>query len=201
MPDQGAARPDYTAALRRLGRAMCDFIQTTGVGASPAAAEAGDGPFTPFTPLNVARRFVGLKEVEGAAHNPQIVAMLRLSRPGAKTDELPWCSGFASYCAWLAGYERSRSLRARSWLRVGEAVEDAGDIRPGDVVILSRGRGRQPGPEVIAAPGHVGFVAETPDPTGRTIQVLGGNQGNRVSVKAFPASRVLGVRRLRRADG
>ena len=141
-----------------------------------------------------------MKEAPGAASNPAVLAMLKLDAPAVHDDAVPWCSAFVGWTAWVAGFERSRSLRARSWLRAGEAVEDAGDVRAGDVVVLARGRGAQPGPEVIAAPGHVGYVFEAPVRAGK-VRVLGGNQGDRVSVKAFPTSRVLGVRRLRPEAG
>jgi len=60
-------------------------------------------------------------------------------------------------------------------------------------VILRRGQGEQPGPDVIDAPGHVGFFAGV---SGGSILVLGGNQSDAVNVKAFPADSVLGIRRL-----
>jgi hypothetical protein len=56
-----------------------------------------------------------------------------------------------------------------------------------------RGTGKQPGPDVTAAPGHVGLFAGL---EGTHVLVLGGNQSNGVSVARFPVARVLGVRRL-----
>ena len=164
--------------------------------AGPAPAAGGARLLTPF---NVALRFLGVAEAAGGASNPAVLAMLKLDAPRVHDDAVPWCSAFVNWTAWVAGYERSRSLRARSWLRAGEAVEDAADVRAGDVVVLKRGRGPQPGPEVIAAPGHVGYVFEAPSRGAGKVRVLGGNQGDRVSVKAFPTGRVLGVRRLRPA--
>jgi hypothetical protein len=62
-----------------------------------------------------------------------------------------------------------------------------------DVVILKRGGGNQPGPEVIDAQGHVGFFAGL---EGTKILVLGGNQSDAVDVSRYPSSRLLGIRRL-----
>lgn len=188
---------------RDLRRAL-DRARTAldGVARAAAAAPAAGGSAPPaegaklLTPFNVALRFLGAKEVAGQASNPVVLAMLRLDAPRVHDDAVPWCSAFVNWTAWLARFERTGSLRARSWLRAGEPVERAADVRAGDVVVLARGRGKQPGPEVIAAPGHVGYVFEVPAGAGR-VRVLGGNQGDRVSVKAFPAARVLGVRRLR----
>jgi uncharacterized protein (TIGR02594 family) len=141
----------------------------------------------------MAQRFVGVKEVSGKASNPQILTMLKLDDPWPDDDAVPWCSAFANYIAWLLRLPRSKSLRARSWLNVGEviALEAA---EPGfDVVILKRGGAQEPGPEVIDAPGHVGFFAGL---DGTRVLVLGGNQGDSVSISAYLKKNVLGVRRL-----
>jgi hypothetical protein len=61
------------------------------------------------------------------------------------------------------------------------------------VVILKRGDGPQPGPEVLQAPGHVGLFHGL-DAGG--VRLLAGNQGNAVTVATFPRDQVLGVRRL-----
>ena len=140
-----------------------------------------------------AQRFVGMKEIPGQEDNPAILAMLQLDMSWPQSDEVPWCSAFANYCAWCLRRPRSKDLRARSWLRVGAAIL-LSDAEPGfDVVILQRGEGEQPGPEVISAPGHVGFFAGL---YGETVMLLGGNQGDAVTVAPFPANRVLGTRRL-----
>ncbi len=60
-------------------------------------------------------------------------------------------------------------------------------------MILKRGGGKQPGPDVIKAPGHVGFFAGVEE---KSVLVLGGNQSDEVNVSPFPVARVLGVRRL-----
>jgi uncharacterized protein (TIGR02594 family) len=141
----------------------------------------------------LAQRFVGISEVGGAASNPQILAMLRLDDTWPADDAVPWCSAFMNYVAWLLRLPRSKSLLARSWLTVGEVI-DIGDAEPGfDVVVLNRGRGKQPGASVVDAPGHVGFFAGL---EGARILVLGGNQSNSVGIGSYPKSRLLGVRRL-----
>lgn len=146
-----------------------------------------------MTAFDLATRFTGIEEAKGAATNPMVLAMLRLDATWPEGDEVPWCSAFANFITWILRLPRSKKLSARSWLAVGKpiAIEDA---TPGnDVVILKRGDGVQPGPEVIDAAGHVGFYAGR---TGQFVHVLGGNQGDQVCVMAFPVARVLGVRRL-----
>jgi uncharacterized protein (TIGR02594 family) len=145
--------------------------------------------------FSIARRFIGLKEVAGVASNPQILAMLRLDENWPEGDETAWCSAFVNYVAWLLRLPRSKSLTARSWLQVGIPIQLAEAAADGDVVILQRGGGNQPGPEVIEAPGHVGFFAGY-DAGRKIVQLLGGNQGNAVGIASFPAERILGIRRL-----
>jgi hypothetical protein len=68
------------------------------------------------------------------------------------------------------------------------------DAEPGaDVIIIKRGQGEQPGPEVIDAAGHVGFFGGF---NKDQVLILGGNQGNSVSLASFPDDQILGIRSL-----
>ncbi len=150
-----------------------------------------------ITAFDIAQRFVGIKEVPGSESNPIILAMLRLDDSWPETDEVPWCSGFVNWVAWLLRLPRSKSLRARSWLQVGKPmgrfVDSAEPPEVGfDVVVLSRGT-NAPGPEVLAAPGHVGLFAGFYKDK---VLVLGGNQSDSVSIGYYPSERILGIRRL-----
>ncbi|MCL1037988.1 TIGR02594 family protein [Shewanella submarina] len=146
-----------------------------------------------LTAFDLATRFTGIKEIEGFDDNPQIMAMLKLDNSWPENDEVPWCSAFTNYIAWLLRLPRSKSLRARSWLKVGIPIP-ADEAEVGfDVVILKRGKGAQPGPDVIKAPGHVGFFAGF---DGNDVLMLGGNQSDEVNVGRYPASKLLGIRRL-----
>lgn len=145
------------------------------------------------TAFDVARRFLGTTEVPGPRVNPVILAMLRLEDGSIVDDATAWCSAFVNFVAWLLDLPRSKSLAARSWLRIGAPVAIA-DARVGfDVVVLQRGNAPQPGADMLDAPGHVGFFAGL---DGDTVRVLGGNQGDAVTEARFPVARVLGVRRL-----
>ena len=145
-----------------------------------------------ITAYDLAQRFVGIKEIPGHQDNPQILAMLKLDNNWPENDETPWCSAFVNYVAWLLRLPRSKSLMARSWLNVGTPVELNGAKVGFDVVILSRGKD-SPGPDVLNAPGHVGFYAG--QHLGNVI-LLGGNQGDAVTIKPFENTRILGIRRL-----
>lgn len=138
---------------------------------------------TPTEPLwvQVARAELGVAEYRGGEHNPRIVEYHGATRAGEAPDEVPWCSSFVNWCFLRAGIAGTGSKAARSWEQWGVDV-DAPTV--GCVVVLSRG----PNP----AHGHVGFYVG-PGARG-TLRLLGGNQGNRVSIQSYPLSRVLSYR-------
>lgn len=145
-----------------------------------------------ITAFDLGMRFVGTREIGGVSSQPLIAAMLSLDSPIGISDEIPWCSAYMNFIAWLLRLPRSKSLAARSWLTVGTPIH-LDQARPGfDVVILNRANGPKD-PNVLKAPGHVGWFAGC---DGNTVTLLGGNQSDSVSLSRFPVSDVLGVRRL-----
>lgn len=139
-----------------------------------------------MTPYDLAERFVGIKEIPGSEDNPQVMSMLKLDGKWPEHDEVPWCSGFVNYIAWLMRLPRSKSLMARSWLGVGFPVSQYDAARGFDVVILSRGTDKNAG--------HVGFFSSIILPR---IYLLGGNQSDSVCVQGFHLDRLIGIRRLK----
>ena len=150
-----------------------------------------------ITPFDLAERFLGVREVAGSVDNPQIMAMLKLDNTWPTNDEVPWCSAFVNYICWLLKLPRSKDLRARSWLLVGRIIDIDNVVEQPekgfDIVIIKRGIGQQPGPDVINAQGHVGFFVEF---EGQFVKILGGNQADSVNVSRFLAEDILGIRRL-----
>ena len=145
-----------------------------------------------ITAFDLAQRFVGVRELPGDKDNPFVMAMLTLDQGWPQHDEVPWCSAFVNFIAWMLRLPRSKSLGARSWLQVGTPVISSIATPRSDVIVVTRGA-NPAGPEVINAPGHVGFFAGWDN---HGVAILGGNQGNSVGVAVFPAERILGVRRL-----
>jgi uncharacterized protein (TIGR02594 family) len=128
--------------------------------------------------LRAAAGELGVAEVPGPGDNPRIAAYHGATALAATDDEVPWCSSFANWCMREAGLGGTGSAMARSWLAWGKAC--GGGL--GSVVVLSRGK---------APAGHVGFEVWR-DAT--RVWLLGGNQGDRVKVQAFPRAAVLGCR-------
>lgn len=148
-----------------------------------------------ITAFSLAQRYIGIKELTGTATHPLIGWWHSLCNDRYDTpDEVPWCSAFANGIAWELRLPRSKSAAARSWLTVGQGVQLKDATADFCTVILSRGDGTQPGPEVLAAPGHVGFYAGIG--SNGHVLILGGNQADSVSVAAFAPTRILGIRRL-----
>lgn len=148
------------------------------------------------TAYDIAQRFVNMKEIAGNDDNPQIMAFLKLDAEWPEHDEVPWCSAFVNYVCWLLRLPRSKSLRARSWLEIGDPIK-LEDAQKGDIVIFNRGGPQDP--NIIKAPGHVGFLAGIVDDHGvgtAFIEVLGGNQSNTVKISRYHENELLGVRRL-----
>lgn len=129
--------------------------------------------------LQLARQFIGLREVKGGKHAPEVVQFWKdIKRGGIKDDETPWCAAFVGAMLERSGIRSSRFESARSYLQWGEALNSP---LLGCVVVFSREGG-----------GHVGFVVGK-DKAGNLL-VLGGNQGDEVNIRAFPLLRVTGYR-------
>jgi uncharacterized protein (TIGR02594 family) len=131
----------------------------------------------------IAQSKLGIHEIPGPKANAFIVECLEsttLDRRDAMLDETAWCSAFVNRVMQLAGVEGTNSAWARSWLNWGREPDDE-EFGKGVIVVLERG----------ANSGHVGFLADWDDDT---VTLLGGNQGDAVSLAIFPQSRVLGYR-------
>lgn len=140
-----------------------------------------------------AASYLGHAERKGSTSNPVILDAVRLLFPNWKDDStIAWCSCWTHLIAENICLESPAKAghptpgMARSWLTVGEPVENP---LPGDVAIFWRG-------SPTAGTGHVAFYCNR---IGPVIYVLGGNQANAVTVSGYAESRLLGYRRLRKA--
>jgi len=145
--------------------------------------------------LDVAWQLYGEKEIPGAADNARIVSWSRrLGHSWVTNDEVPWCAAYVGHVLSAAGFRSSGSLLARSYLKWGQPLaipeaqsRGAPKVRPGlalgSIAILSRGRN--------PSQGHVGFLLGL---DAAKVTLLGGNQGNAVTVARYARSRLLGLR-------
>lgn len=136
----------------------------------------------PYSPpwLSLAEKELGQSEISGFLHNKRILEYHAATTLKASSDEIPWCSSFVNWCLLECGFGATRKANARSWLEWGV------DLRfppCGAIAVLKRGNN--------PVQGHVGFLVFD----GRDkIQILGGNQGDKVSIASFPKKDVLGYR-------
>lgn len=118
---------------------------------------------------------------QGSGEHPRILEYLAtcndLEEGEWGRDSTPWCSAFVNWCLARAGIEGTGSGWARSWAQWGEPVDPP---RLGAVAVWARGR---IAPDAPVVTGHVSFVVED---LGDSLLVLGGNQNDSVSLKAYP---------------
>ncbi|SHF19075.1 TIGR02594 family protein [Fodinibius roseus] len=140
--------------------------------------------------LKVATNELGVTEISGSVHSERILKYAEdIGLSWINDDETPWCSIFMNWVALKAGVEQSQSAAARSWLNVGFSVQNP---EPGDIVVYWRGN-------PSSHQGHVGiFLGFSSDH--ERIYTLGGNQGDSVSISAYPRERLLDFRRLTSTD-
>lgn len=128
----------------------------------------------------------GMSEVDGPLSNPDIMAFFHeIGFDWVEDDSTSWCSAVINFFAKRHGYERSGSLAARSWLKVGEIV-----LTPqlGDIVVFWR-------ESFMSWKGHVGIYINSNE---KYIYTLGGNQSNQINITPYSRERLLGYRRLRK---
>ena len=136
--------------------------------------------------LEIALSQIGIAEIRGKKDNPKVLKYFdEIGFNGEMLkDETAWCSAFANWCCQRAGEKMTRKLTARSWLKIGRTVHDS--PRMGDIVVLWR-------ESMESWKGHVGFFIRQDE---NWIWVLGGNQNNKVCIKAYHQNRLLDFRRL-----
>lgn len=129
--------------------------------------------------IREAMPLLGVREKLGNKNNPVIMSWAREVGIDYSGDDVPWCGLFAAVVCSRAGWRApSAPLWARNWAQFGAGSPEAA---LGDVLVFERGTG-----------GHVGFyVAEDTD----AYHVLGGNQGDAVSISRILKTRLLAARR------
>lgn len=135
--------------------------------------------------LNFARKEVGVKEAPGPADNPAVVRYWEdagIADVAMGQDEVPWCAAFVGAMLARARLPGSGAANARSYEKWGRGL-----LTPclGCVVIISR--------PPVTWQGHVAFYLAT-DRATRRVRLLGGNQGDAVTIADFNLDRVVAYR-------
>lgn len=128
-------------------------------------------------------KLLGIKEGPGAVNNQTILDWAK--EVGNKVglqyahDSIAWCGLFIALCAQRAGLDVPNiAVRAKSWAEWGTPQKVA---MLGDVLVFERAGG-----------GHVGlYVGEDLE----NYHVLGGNQGDAVTIMRLSKARIFAIRR------
>jgi uncharacterized protein (TIGR02594 family) len=109
-------------------------------------------------------------------------------RPRPTSTSTPWCGAFAAHCmAESHNPVPAGAAAARSWKNWGvEVPAGSGDIPRGAVVVLSPSEG-------TGTTGHVGFFNQFLE-NGTKVELLGGNQSDKLKRTAFLSSRIAAIR-------
>ena len=135
--------------------------------------------------LRAARAKLGTREASGPANSPTIMGWAK--RLGTKVlgmiynaDSVPWCGLFVATCMAEAGQASPPiAVRASAWATWGQRLRFE-RVAPGAVLVFQRPGG-----------GHVGFYVGE-DAT--AFHVLGGNQGDCVSITRIAKARCIACR-------
>lgn len=175
----GGLTADGIVGPKTLAKLFGDASSAGGVGAAAAAAAAG-----PLVWYEEAKRLLGLREGAGAIDNPTILDWADDLDIHYPHDDIPWCGLFVAHCVGATLPDEplpANPLGAKNWAKFGTESNAA----LGAILVFWR-KSPQSGL------GHVGFYHGE---DAGTYSVLGGNQGDSVSVARIAKNRLVGVRR------
>jgi uncharacterized protein (TIGR02594 family) len=121
--------------------------------------------------------------------NQNIMACSAAIGVPAGNDDVAWCAAFAGAMLKKSGAGARKTLSSRNYIDYGTAIplNDPTQWRMNDIIVFVRQGG-----------GHIGFVKAV-DPISGRVLVLGGNQGNNLTLQPFKLNggslRVTDIRR------
>lgn len=182
VPEGSLLTPDESI---KLNESVLPFDGATNQGPIniPDSETVASAKGSKLTPMEVAQDYLGLTE----ENDSKVISAFIKKSAGTSINPrvTPWCAAFMNALIGASGGEGTGKLNARSFLEYGTPTKTASE---GDIVVFSRGSD--------PTKGHVGLYAGEITKGGeRFIKVLGGNQGDSVSIAEYPASTLLGVRK------
>lgn len=135
-----------------------------------------------LTWMDKANALMGEGEVIGPKENPMIRAMFKAVDYDISdvkdADTVPWCGAFVGYVMQEDGHPMAAlAARALSWATYGDPCEP----KHGAIAVVENGEGGH----------HVAFIYQV---TETNLYLLGGNQGNRVSIVKWPRAKLVACR-------
>jgi len=127
--------------------------------------------------LKIAHKYLGLHEIRDKVELTKFMDV--------DPEETAWCAAFVNAVLKEAGIKGTGNNVAKSFLQFGRLTNHP---KIGDIVVFNSAG------DPNSWKGHVGFYQGVDD-KGR-ILVLGGNQGNKVSIAPYPANLVKGYRSI-----
>lgn len=126
-----------------------------------------------------ARGYIGLREKVGSKSNPIIQSWIDELGFKGEDSTVPWCGLFMYHIFSSCGLECPKGpALSTNWLTVGSKLDAPAY---GCVAVFTRKGGA----------GHVGIIVGA---EGKYLLVLGGNQGDSVSIIKIPKERAVGYR-------
>jgi len=116
--------------------------------------------------------------------NGRIEEYHAMTRAGRAHDDVAWCASFVSWVLEQSGIRSTRNKAAASYLSWGEECRDY--TPPFGAVLVFGKRDKD-----AKGSGHVGFCLGV---SGPTVFLLGGNQGDRVSIAPRMLADVVAMR-------
>ncbi len=138
-------------------------------------------PLSPW--LNIAVSELGVHEdSRPGKHAARILEYHKTTTLKASDDETPWCSSFVNWVMIQSGRKGTNSALAKSWLNWGQATTTP---TAGAIVVIKKKTTGFSSATGSSSGFHVGFYISS---TATTIQILGGNQEDKVKKSNFMLS-------------
>jgi uncharacterized protein (TIGR02594 family) len=143
---------------------------------TPAPADSPDRK--DWMPIAAAEEDIAEIALPGQ-HNLRIIEYHKTTSLKATDDETPWCSSFVNWVMIQAGYRGTNSAAAKSWLQWGKALTSP---QRGAITVIKKKGATSDASTGSTSGFHVGFYVAS---SATHISLLGGNQGNAVTVNPF----------------